>query len=116
MIITDFGHGAVIFIRDTPAAQPVVSQTSGNVTVNLIDDRKPRPPHLQVRFAIGFTHVSAGVTLAETIALSIAAPPVAADRTYAEIEEAAARQLPDVLRSLAVAVERSLLQPAPPQP
>lgn len=110
MRVTSFGNGEVRFLPGDPG-QPETRETrvSENLTVNLINAARPeRPDAFEVTFLVMFSYGEGDFERHGNITLSPVVPRDGEDPTYFQLEGAAARQLPDLLRSLAEAVAAEL--------
>jgi hypothetical protein len=81
----------------------------GDATITVTDAEIPQKPAMfRVTFFISFAHGSVVPEEHDHLHLTIQLPGDNADQSYREVEEQAARRVPGVLRSLAVAVEQDI--------
>lgn len=71
-------------------------------------DGDDRPAYFEVSFIIGCTQDPEKIPVGNTFSFSVGVPTETGDRSYSEVEDAGARQLPAALRALAEAVELDL--------
>jgi len=107
MKLLTFTNGAVTFCPKIPPT-PATETTEGNVTVRNAETRG-RPAHFTVSHFIGVAVEQNGVEQTDYFHLTSTVfhkHPI--DALYAEVEDAAARQIPGKLRQLADLIEADL--------
>ena len=97
--LTSFSNGSICFRHEEPG-RPATTETSGNITVRNAEI-PPKPSFFDVSFNIGAHLNLAGAETHSTLLLNIPVPRATSDIPYREVEDEAARHLPQVLRALA---------------
>lgn len=82
--------------------------TFGNITYFPSVEEDDRPAYFRVSFIIGCTQDPEKIPVGNTFEFSVGVPTETGDRSYSEVEDVGARQIPAALRALADAVERDL--------
>ncbi|MGB1389261.1 MAG: hypothetical protein ACPG61_10280 [Paracoccaceae bacterium] len=106
LTLTGFSNGSVTFIPANPGRE-ASTEVNGNVTINT-EARPATKSWFEVTFAISITQTVQDAQTSSTLMLQMPVPDEPSDAPYCDVEDAAARNIPAMLRSLAEALEADI--------
>lgn len=110
MKLIDFPPGDIRFVSGVPG-QPETrsSETRGVVTINTVNaEVEAEPAHFLTGHFIAYSHEIEGMEVRNTVRIETIVPQEDPETPYQAVEDAAARSLPALLRSLVDALQADI--------
>ncbi|WP_138179422.1 hypothetical protein [Roseovarius indicus] len=106
IMLTSLGYGSVRFHKGEEA-RPASEATEGNVTTRT-EAIPAEPSFFEVTFTIGVLQALEGLEAASTFVVNVPVPTETNERSYRDVELAAAQSLPTLLRKTAELIEADI--------
>lgn len=110
MKLDSLTNGVLQFVPEKAATpEKIERKAEGGVVINNITPATAaRPAHFETTFFISCVHEVDGISAGNMLHLKTIVPTASNDHSYREVEDQACRTLPDLLRALAVEIEKDI--------